>query len=153
MIAGHGGPRGRCRRRFELCRATGLRNRQCRRVLPALDASPATERVLIMEDVHEVAADNQYEVGYMMYGKQEGRISAKQCLTAAMRLSPDRIFLTERRDDAAWDYLPGANTGHPGGIFSTHANNAVTAFSRIADLVKGSDVGRMMDYAVILTAE
>ncbi|WP_414696228.1 hypothetical protein [Paraburkholderia sp.] len=31
-----------------------------------------------------------------------------------MRLSPDRIFLTELRDDAAWDYLTGANTGHPG---------------------------------------
>ena len=54
-----------------------------------------TERILMMEDVHEVEADNQYEVGYMMYGAQEGRISAKQCLKAAMRLSPDRIFLTD----------------------------------------------------------
>lgn len=52
----------------------------------------STERVLLLEDVHEVEADNQYEVGYMMYGKQEGRVSAKECLTAAMRLSPDRIF-------------------------------------------------------------
>lgn len=113
---------------------------------------PPTERILMMEDVHEVEADNQYEVGYMMYGAQEGRISAKQCLKAAMRLSPDRIFLTELRDDAAWDYLTGANTGHPGGIFSTHADNAVTTFSRIADLVKGSEVGRTMDYSVILKA-
>jgi len=56
------------------------------------------------------------------------------------------------RDDAAWDYLTGANTGHPGGIFSTHADNAVTTFSRIADLVKGSEVGRTMDYSVILKA-
>lgn len=111
---------------------------------------PATERVLMMEDVHEVEADHQLEVGYMLYGRQEGRISAKACLTAAMRLSPDRIFLTELRDDAAWDYLNGANTGHPGGIFSTHADNAVSTFSRIADLVKGSDIGRTMDYAVIL---
>lgn len=69
-----------------------------------------------------------------------------------MRLSPDRIFLTELRDDAAWGYLTGANTGHPGGIFSTHADNAVTTFPRIADLVKGSDVGRTMDYGVIFKA-
>lgn len=113
---------------------------------------PATERVLMMEDVHEVEADYQHEVGYMMYGSQEGRIPAKQCLKAAMRLSPDRIFLTELRDDAAWDYLNGANTGHPGGIFSTHSDNAVTTFTRIADLVKGSEVGRTMDYGVILKA-
>jgi type IV secretion system protein VirB11 len=39
-----------------------------------------------------------------------------------------------------------------GGIFSTHADNAVTTFSRIADLVKGSEVGRTMDYSVILKA-
>jgi type IV secretion system protein VirB11 len=111
---------------------------------------PPTERVLLMEDVHEVEADNQHEVGYMMYGKQEGRVSAKECLTAAMRLSPDRIFLTELRDDAAWDYLTGANTGHPGGIFSTHADNAATTFARIATLVKASEVGRTVDYDVIL---
>jgi type IV secretion system protein VirB11 len=67
-----------------------------------------------------------------------------------MRLSPDRIFLTELRDDAAWDYLTGANTGHPGGIFSTHADNAATTFARIATLVKASDVGRTVDYDVIL---
>jgi hypothetical protein len=38
------------------------------------------------------------------------------------------------------------------GIFSTHADNAVTTFSRITDLVKGSEVGRTMDYSVILKA-
>lgn len=59
-------------------------------------------------------------------------------------------FLTELRDDAAWDYLTGANTGHPGGIFSTHADNAATTFARIATLVKASDVGRTVDHDVIL---
>ncbi|SAL77131.1 type II secretion system protein E [Caballeronia telluris] len=67
-----------------------------------------------------------------------------------MRLSPDRIFLTELRDDAASDYLTGANTGHLGGIFSTHANNAAMTFARNATLVKASEIGRTMDYDVIL---
>ncbi|MFM0514902.1 ATPase, T2SS/T4P/T4SS family [Paraburkholderia sp. RL17-373-BIF-A] len=67
-----------------------------------------------------------------------------------MRLSPDRIFLTELRDDAAWDYIKSANTGHPGGIFSTHSNSAAETPSRIADLVKSSEVGRMLDYEMIL---
>ncbi|MEQ7964923.1 P-type DNA transfer ATPase VirB11 [Xanthomonas hortorum pv. pelargonii] len=111
---------------------------------------PAEERVLLMEDVHEVASDRQHEIGYMMYGSQEGRVSVSECLKACMRLSPDRIFMTELRDDAAWDYLAGANTGHPGGIFSTHADNAVTTPSRIATLVKASEVGRLLDYEVIM---
>ncbi|CAB3775056.1 ATPase, T2SS/T4P/T4SS family [Paraburkholderia humisilvae] len=67
-----------------------------------------------------------------------------------MHLSPDRIFLTELRDDAAWDYIKSANAGHPGGIFSTHSSSAAETPGRIADLVKSSEVGRMLDYDMIL---
>lgn len=58
--------------------------------------------------------------------------------------------MTELRDDAAWDYLAGANTGHPGSIFSTHAENAEATPTRIATLVKASEVGRLLDYEVIM---
>jgi type IV secretion system protein VirB11 len=111
---------------------------------------PRTERVLILEDTHEVGSDDHDEIGYLVYGEQEGRLSARECLKTTMRLSPDRIFLTELRDDAAWDYIKSANTGHPGGIFSTHSNSAAETPSRIADLVKSSEVGRMLDYDMIL---
>jgi type IV secretion system protein VirB11 len=111
---------------------------------------PRSERVLILEDTHEVGSDDHDEIGYLVYGEQEGRLSARECLKTTMRLSPDRIFLTELRDDAAWDYIKSANTGHPGGIFSTHSNSAAETPSRIADLVKSSDVGRMLDYDMIL---
>ncbi|BDC46117.1 P-type DNA transfer ATPase VirB11 (plasmid) [Paraburkholderia terrae] len=111
---------------------------------------PRSERVLILEDTHEVGSDDHDEIGYLVYGEQEGRLSARECLKTTMRLSPDRIFLTELRDDAAWDYIKSANTGHPGGIFSTHSNSAAETPSRIADLVKSSDVGRMLDYKMIL---
>jgi type IV secretion system protein VirB11 len=111
---------------------------------------PHRERVLILEDTHEVGSDDHDEIGYLVYGEQEGRLSARECLKTTMRLSPDRIFLTELRDDAAWDYIKSANTGHPGGIFSTHSNSAAETPSRIADLVKSSEVGRMLDYDMIL---
>lgn len=111
---------------------------------------PRRERVLILEDTHEVGSDDHDEIGYLVYGEQEGRLSARECLKTTMRLSPDRIFLTELRDDAAWDYIKSANTGHPGGIFSTHSNSAAETPSRIADLVKSSEVGRMLDYEMIL---
>ncbi len=84
---------------------------------------PRTERVMILEDTHEVGSDDHDEIGYLVYGEQEGRLSARECLRTCMRLSPDRIFLTELRDDAAWDYIKSANTGHPGSIFSAHSNS------------------------------
>lgn len=115
-----------------------------------LELVPATDRVLILEDVHEVSSEKQNEIGYMMYGTGEGRISAAACLKACMRLSPDRIFLTELRDDAAWNYLNSANTGHPGSIFSTHADSVLETPGRIADLVKASPVGVGLDYEMIL---
>lgn len=111
---------------------------------------PVTERLIVLEDVHEAGTDIHNEVGYMMYGSQEGRLSAGECLKACMRLTPDRIILTELRDDAAWDYLEAANTAHPGGIFSTHAENATSVPARIATLVKRSEIGRLMDYELIL---
>jgi len=111
---------------------------------------PRTERVMILEDTHEVGSDDHDEIGYLVYGEQEGRLSARECLKTCMRLSPDRIFLTELRDDAAWDYIKSANTGHPGSIFSAHSNSAAETPTRIADLIKSSEVGRMLDYDMIL---
>jgi type IV secretion system protein VirB11 len=111
---------------------------------------PHTERVLVLEDKHEVGSKDLDEVGYLVYGDQEGRLSARQCLKTTMRLSPDRILLTELRDDAAWDFIMSARTGHPGPIFSTHSNTASETAGRIADLVKSSEIGRMLDYDMIL---
>jgi len=115
-----------------------------------MGAVPTIERVLLMEDTHEIDDNRLDEVGYLMYGEGDGRMSARECLKLCMRLSPDRIFLTELRDDAAWDYLAGANTGHPGGIFSTHADSAASTPARIATLVKASEIGRALDYDVIM---
>jgi len=115
-----------------------------------LELVPSNQRVIMLEDVHEVSSNNLDEIGYMMYGDKEGRISAAACLKACMRLSPDRIFLTELRDDAAWNYLNSANTGHPGSIFSTHADSVLETPGRIADLVKASPVGIGLDYDMIV---
>ena len=60
------------------------------------------------------------------------------------------ITLRELRGDEAWDYLTALNTGHPGGLTSVHANDAVSALFRIAQLAKGSEIGRTMDYDFIL---
>jgi len=115
-----------------------------------MDEIPGEERILMLEDVNEIKAKHQQEIGFMLYGDQEGRLSAQEALKACKRLTPDRVMMTELRDDAAWDYLCLSYSGHPGSIFSTHADSALATPIRIAQLVKQSKVGAALDWDVIM---
>lgn len=114
-----------------------------------IEEVPYHERIITIEDVHELILTNHPNRIHMIYGDGTGRISADECITACMRLSPDRIFLAELRGNEAWEYLNSLNTGHPGSITTTHANNALQTFERIATLIKKSDVGRQFDIEMI----
>jgi len=115
-----------------------------------IECVPVTERILTIEDVHELFLPNHPNRVHMIYGTGAGRMSATDCIAAAMRSSPDRIFLSELRGPEAWDYLNALNTGHPGSVTTTHANSAVDTYSRVALLVKQSIAGNAMDLDTIL---
>jgi type IV secretion system protein VirB11 len=115
-----------------------------------IDCVPASERILTIEDVHELFLPNHPNRVHMIYGTGGGRMSASDCIAAAMRSSPDRIFLSELRGSEAWDYLNALNTGHPGSVTTTHANSAPDAYNRVALLVKQSVAGHQMDVETIL---
>ena len=51
-----------------------------------------------------------------------------------MRRRPDRIIVGEVRDRAAYDLLKAWNTGHPGGVSTTHANSALETLTRLESL-------------------
>src|SRR5690606_9610727 len=55
-------------------------------------------------------------------------------LKSTMRLRPDRIIVGEVRDGAALTLLKAWNTGHPGGVTTIHANNALSALTRLEQL-------------------
>jgi len=110
---------------------------------------PTGERIVTIEDVHELFLPDHPNRVHMLYGYASDRATANECLASCMRMSPDRIFLAELRGDEAWEYLASLNTGHPGSITTTHANSAVAVFERIASLIKKSEVGRQMDIEVI----
>lgn len=114
-----------------------------------IEKVPYDERLITIEDVHELFIENHPNRIHMLYGYGAGRISADECLTSCMRLSPDRIFLAELRGNEAWEYLNSLNTGHPGSITTTHANNALQTFERVATLIKKSEVGRQLDMEMI----
>lgn len=112
---------------------------------------PVHERLITIEDVHELILPWHKNRVHMMYGGSRGRVSATDCLAACMRLSPDRIFLAELRGPETWDYLAALNTGHPGSITTTHANSALDAFDRLAILTKQSPTGGNLDLPTIQT--
>lgn len=114
-----------------------------------IDEVPPSERIVTIEDVHELALPNHPNRVHLMFGDAPGRVTAEACLAACMRLSPDRIFLAELRGSEAWEYVQSLNTGHPGSVTTTHANGAVQAFDRIASLIKNSETGRGVEVAEI----
>lgn len=110
---------------------------------------PNDERIITIEDVHELHLPNHPNHLHMMFGSGQGRVTAFDALMSCMRVSPDRILLAELRGGETWEYLMSLNTGHPGGITTVHSNGAVHTFDRIAGLVKSSDVGRTVDMEAI----
>lgn len=107
------------------------------------------ERLITIEDVHELFLENHPNRVHMIYGSGKGRVSAVEALRSCMRQSPDRIFLAELRGDEAWEYLGSLNTAHPGSITTTHANNAIQTYQRVSTLVKQSTVGQALDLDMI----
>lgn len=114
-----------------------------------IEKVPASERIITIEDVHELFLPDHRNKVHMLYGEGTGRVSADACLAACMRLSPDRIFLAELRGNEAWEYVNSLNTGHPGSITTVHANGAIGTFERIATLIKKSEVGQRLDMEMV----
>lgn len=114
-----------------------------------IERVPFDERLITIEDVHELFLPKHPNRVHMMYGTQIGQVSATDCVAACMRSSPDRIFLSELRGPEAWEYLTALNTGHPGSITTTHSNSARESFNRVAMLIKKSTAGHSMDIETI----
>ena len=115
-----------------------------------IERVPQSGRLLTIEDVHELFLPNHPNRVHMIYGAGAGQMSAAQCIAAAMRSSPDRIFLSELRGPEAWDYLDALNTGHPGSVTTTHANSPRATYNRVGMLVMQSPSGRQMGMDAIL---
>ena len=119
-------------------------------VMKALvDIYPANKRMITIEDVHELDLPQHPNHLHLFY-KNSGRLTPKLVIESCMRMKPDHIFLAELRGDEAWSYLEALNTGHSGSITTIHANDCRSAYTRLANLVKQSEVGQTLDYEYIL---
>jgi len=65
-----------------------------------------------------------------------GAMTTRELVREFLRHNPDRIVVGEIRDGhTAEEWIGACNTGHPGGLSTTHANSAELGLLRIASLI------------------
>jgi pilus assembly protein CpaF len=95
---------------------------------------PAEQRVLVLEDVAELAPEHPHLVRQQCRppAPDGGReIALRDLVRNALRMRPDRLVVGEVRGVEAADMLAAMNTGHAGSMTTLHANGAADAVVRL----------------------
>lgn len=97
-----------------------------------------SHRLVILEDTPELQckADDYIQMETKKDRDPKKAITMNDLLFITMRLSPTRIIVGEIRDGAALTLLKAWNTGHPGGVCTTHADSAFKGLRRLEMLAK-----------------
>ena len=102
-------------------------------------AIPEHERIVVIEDTSELRIQKpNILVAECQTDTFKSDITFDDLLKSALRWRPDRIILGEVRGVEARTLLDSFNTGHEGSLTTIHANSAVRALSRFANLVMRS---------------
>ena len=89
------------------------------------------DRLVICEDVDEIQCSALNKAKIIA----TENLSLKKVIQATLRLKPGRLIIGEIRSKTQSEAAFQAwNTGHPGGIFSFHANSALDAIRGLEDL-------------------
>jgi type IV secretion system protein TrbB len=89
-----------------------------------------------------------------------GNVTMLQCQRTCMRLLPTRSIVGEVRGGEAHTLLKAWNTGHPGGMATVHANDAISGLIRLESLVAEATsapqqtlIAEAVDLVVFIDAE
>lgn len=110
------------------------------------DVYPPNRRYCTIEDVHELSLPNHPNRVHLFYNQH---IKAKSLVESCMRMKFDHIFMSELKGDETWSYFSLLNTGHNGSLTTAHFNDCNSAYSRLTELVKQTDIGATLDYDFI----
>jgi pilus assembly protein CpaF len=101
-----------------------------------LDHIPTRERLVVIEQPAELKISHPNAVRWEAVAAIPGQVavSASQLVAAALRHRPDRIIMGEIRDECGYDLLQAMNTGHGGTLSTLHADSALDALDRLADM-------------------
>jgi type IV secretion system protein TrbB len=105
-------------------------------ILDTIAKDTSDHRIVIIEDTAELqcTAENAVQL------RSWEHVSMLRCLKATMRLRPDRIIVGETRGPEALALLKAWNTGHPGGLATVHANDAMAGLIRMEQLIQEANV-------------
>jgi pilus assembly protein CpaF len=101
-----------------------------------LDHVPMHERLVVIEQPAELRVAHPNAVRWEAVAAIPGQvaITPSQLVAAALRHRPDRIIMGEIRDECGYDLLQAMNTGHGGTLSTLHADSALDALDRLADM-------------------
>ncbi|MEG2725850.1 MAG: CpaF family protein [Eggerthellaceae bacterium] len=105
---------------------------------------PEGERIVTIEDSAELQLKQDDLVSLEsrpanVEGK--GEVSIHDLVKNALRMRPDRIIVGECRDTETIEMINAMTTGHDGSLTTIHANDVVTAFSRLETMLLKSASG------------
>ena len=108
-------------------------------ILNALSGNIGSEeRIVTLEDAAELSLRQPHVVRLETRAptsEHVREISMRDLLKNALRMRPDRIIVGEVRGPEALEALQAMNTGHPGSMFTVHANSPRDTVSRLEYLV------------------
>ncbi len=101
-----------------------------------LDHVPLQERLIVIEQPAELKITHPNAVRWEAVEAIPGQVAVtpSQLVAAALRHRPDRIIMGEIRDECGYDLLQAMNTGHGGTLSTLHADSALDALDRLADM-------------------
>ena len=102
-----------------------------------LGQAPAGERIVVVEDVLELAVEHPHVVHLQArHANSEGAgaVDLTALVRQSLRMRPDRIVLGECRGGEIRELLQALNTGHDGGCGTVHANTAADVPARLEAL-------------------
>ncbi|NYG06602.1 pilus assembly protein CpaF [Phycicoccus badiiscoriae] len=86
---------------------------------------PVVERIVVVEDVRELAVSHPHVVRLQGRGPNvegQGGVGLVDLVRQALRMRPDRLVVGEVRGAEVREMLAALNTGHEGGCGTLHAN-------------------------------
>lgn len=126
-----------------------------------LDHVPLHERLIVIEQPAELKIAHLNAVRWEAVAEIPGQVAVtpSQFVAAALRHRPDRIIMGEIRDECGYDLLQAMNTGHGGTLSTLHADSALDALDRLADMALSartnlnqqfirSQTGRAVDFVL-----
>lgn len=101
-------------------------------------------RIVTIEDNPEMTGLGPSNIVNLFYGDSRANLTAEQLVSAALRMRPDEIHLSEVRGAEAFAFLRAVAAGHPGSLTTWHADKGKEIQALVA-MVKQHEAGRALD--------